>query len=112
MTDQIEWNPVPADENDPRIQAALDELRTMILRPFPAATFSVRHGEDPDALWLEACIDVDDPDIMLDTVLDRLVDMHIEALPVYVMSTQPLERHQRIYREAHPDYVPRSSRGG
>ena len=102
---------VPASEDDPRIQAALAELREMILHAFPDVTFTIQHGEDPDAIWLVACSDQDDPDPILDVVSDRLVDMNIDGLPVHVMPTQPLDRNQRIYREEHPGYAPHTSRG-
>ncbi len=51
----VEWEqptPVPPDKNDPRIQAALAELRERILRHFPAATFDVHLSPDGDIVWL------------------------------------------------------------
>ncbi len=40
-----EW--IATYERDPRVQAALAELREMIQRRFPTATIEVTRGEEP-----------------------------------------------------------------
>ncbi len=92
----VEWEqptPVPPDKNDPRIQAALAELRERILRHFPAATFDVHLSPDGDIVWLDAIVDVDDLDEVTDIVLEREVELQVEeGVPVGVMGRWPEER--------------------
>jgi hypothetical protein len=40
-TDAYVYTPIAPDERDPRIQAALAELRGLILGRYPTATFTV-----------------------------------------------------------------------
>jgi hypothetical protein len=85
-------------EDDLRVQAALAELREMILERYPTATFEV--GRDPDhgaSIFLYATVDLDDPDEVGDLVIDRLLELQIdEALPVHVI---PLRTPARILAE-------------
>jgi hypothetical protein len=85
-------------EDDPRVQAALSELRGMILEHYPTATFEV--GRDPDhgeSIFLYTTVDLDDPDEVGDLVVDRLLELQVdEALPVHVI---PLRTPERILAE-------------
>lgn len=91
---------LPADENDPRIQAALAELRELIARRYPDADFTIFHGEDPDSISLRVEIDVDDLDEVYDVVVDRLVDMQVEeGLPVEVVTVWPIHRVTEYLRQ-------------
>ena len=88
-------------QDDARIQAALTELREMIEAKFPTATFHAYQGEDPEGTYLEAIVDVEDTDDVIDVFLDRLVDMQIEErLPVYVVPVRTPERVARLVAEA------------
>ena len=79
--------------SDPRIDRAVVELRALVERRYPDATFEVFHGEDPDGTYLQAVVDVEDTDEVMDLVIDRLLDLQIEErLPVYFVQTQPLSR--------------------
>jgi hypothetical protein len=81
------------DINDERIQSALAELQSLILARFPAATFTVFEGEDPCGIYLEATVDVEDTDEVIDTYISRMVDMQVdEGLPVYAIVVQPIDR--------------------
>ena|SRR5579883_3006592 len=112
MSEESVWTPVPPDMNDPRIQSALAELRGMILRGFPDAEIEVRRGEDPDGIYMWVTVDLDDPEPVLDLVLERLQDMRVEeGLPIHVVPLTTPKRSRRIYLEEHPEYVPRTSRG-
>ena len=94
LPEQIEPN-----ENDPRIQAALEELRGLIRQRFPAATFTVTHGEDIAGIFLTAIVDVEDLDEVIDPIVSRIVDMQVEeGLPVYVVPEWPLERVREYLR--------------
>ena len=84
---------IAADEHDPRIQAALAELRQKILGRFPGATFSISHGDDPEGIYLEPEVDVDDLDDVADVIVGRLLEMQVsEGLPIYVIPVWPERR--------------------
>ncbi len=52
-------------------------------------------------MYLEAMVDVEDLNDMLDVFIDRLVDMQIEErLPVYVVPVRTPERVARLVAEA------------
>lgn len=102
-TDVYEYHPIASDERDPRIQAALAELREMILRRYPAATFTVTHGEDPEGIYLKPIVDVEDLDEVADVFTDRLIDMQVEeGLPIYVVPVWPIERVRAHLRPTPP----------
>ncbi len=79
---------------DSRIRNALDELCGIILQHYPEATFHVSRAEDdPEIIHLTATADVEDTDEVVDVVIDRMLELHIdEGLPVYVIPVRPLER--------------------
>ena len=84
---------IAPDINDPRIQAALEELRSLVLQHYPTATFVVYEGEDPVGIYLTPIVDVEDLEEVADVFTDRLVHMQVEeGLPVYVVPDIPLER--------------------
>ena len=94
LPEQIEPN-----EHDPRIQAALEELRGLIRQRFPAAAFTVAQGEDPNGIYLTAIVDAEDLDEVIDPIISRIVDMQVEeGLPVYVVPEWPLERVRESLR--------------
>ena len=83
----------PAEQGDPRIDQALEELRVLIRGQWPSATFAVTRGEDPEGIYLETTVDVEDGDEVMDLVVERLLDMQVqERLPVYILVLRPLER--------------------
>lgn len=83
---------VPADVNDPRIRAAVDELRELIATRYPDATFQVYHGEDPEGIHLVPTVDVDDLDDVSAVYRSRLVDLIREGLPIFVFPDIPPHR--------------------
>src|SRR5438105_4527536 len=89
-----------------RVQAAVNELMDTIRSRFPDVSFDVHPGaEDPRETWIVADVDLDDPDEVLDLVIDRLLDLRIEqGLPVHVLPAQAPERVARIQEvKRHPD---------
>ncbi len=98
VPEQIEPN-----ENDPRIQAALAELRALILQSFPDATFIVHRGEEPVVgIYLRPVVDVEDLPKVREMVRPRLVDMQVEeGLPIYVFprSVQNVSERVRQMRD-------------
>ncbi len=98
-TDEFVYNPVPPDEDDPRIQAALAELRDLVLQRFPTATFTVHRGDDPTGIYLTPIVDVEDLDEVIDVVVSRMVDMQVdEGLPVFVVPEWTIERRREHLR--------------
>lgn len=88
------------DDHDPRVMSALSELKAIIQQRYPAATFAISHGEDPEGIYLTATVDIEDTDMVVDLVIDRLVAMQVEeSLPVYLVPLHPpaqtdsLQRH-------------------
>ena len=79
--------------DDPRIQVAIEELKSLIRGRYPEAGFQTYHGEDPEGVYLDAVVDVADTDEVMDLIIDRLLDIQVEqGLPVYVIPLQPVER--------------------
>lgn len=87
---------------DDQTQGALDTLQSMIAERYPAASFEVSHGDDPEGVYLRATVDIDDVDEVLDTVLDPLFTYQVEeGLPIYVVPLQPIERVLQESRRPH-----------
>jgi len=80
---------------DKRSKQAVDELQSIISQHYPTASFSVSRGiDDPEGIDLRATVDVDDPDEVLDRVIDRVVELHVdEGIPIHVI---PLRTPARI----------------
>ena len=77
----------------PQLQAAVTELQDLILGHYPAATFRVARGEDPEGIYVKATVDVEDTDEVMDLVVDRLLQAQIdEGLPLYVILLRPIEK--------------------
>lgn len=83
---------IPADPSDPRVEAALAELRELIIAQYPAATFTQYYNDDTDLIWLRVVVDVDDLDEVTDVTGERVVEMLEAGLPVAVVATWPPER--------------------
>lgn len=85
---------------DPRTQGALDELRRVIEERYPGAQFDVAFGHDePKNVHLMTAVDLDDPDEVLDLVIDRLVELQVEErIPVYVIPLRTPERRLAALR--------------
>jgi hypothetical protein len=77
----------------PQIQGAVEELRTLIAARYPGTRFDVFERADPEGVRLQATVDVEDTDEVMDVVMDALYDIQVErGLPVYVVTEQPLPR--------------------
>lgn len=84
-------------ELDERMQTAVEELKRLISSKFPVVSFSVHEGEDSERIHLDATVDMDDPDAVLDFVIERLVEMQVEqGLPVVVIPMRAAERNQSL----------------
>ncbi len=85
--------------DDPRMQRALQEMQDLIRGRYPEATFAVTHGEDPEGVWLNATVDVEDPDEVTDLVIERMLALQLdEELPLFVLPLLPAERVAEMLR--------------
>jgi hypothetical protein len=76
-----------------RIEDAITELQAMIRARYPEATFDVAPGEDPDGTYIWTTVATDDPDLVLDCVVDRLLALQIdEGIAVHVIPIRAPER--------------------
>jgi hypothetical protein len=77
-----------------RRQHAVTELIHLIQAAVPSATFRLRPGiDDPEATYLVATVDIDDPDAVLDVVAERLLALQVdEGVPVHVLPIHPSQR--------------------
>lgn len=85
-----------------RRRHAVEELTSLISRRYPTASFLIGPGEDdPTITHITAIIDIDDPDEVLDLVIDRELALQIdEGIPVYVIPIQPPDRSLAAMRRA------------
>ena len=78
---------------DPKIQAALKELAALISQHYPDASFRVSRGEDnPAIIQLVTTVDLEDTDVVHDVVMERVLALHDQDLPIFVVTERPLER--------------------
>lgn len=85
--------------SDPRVQAAVEEIKGLIACHYPEATFTVGLGDDPEGVYLRPVVDIEDRGEVVDVFLDRLVEFQVEdALPLYVVVDRPPERNAAILR--------------
>jgi hypothetical protein len=89
----------PVNADDPVIQAAIEELKGLISKRFPTAQFQVYEGDDPHGIYLETTVDLEDTDEVMDVIVDRLVDMHVEGIPVYTSTLRTPEREEAVRRQ-------------
>jgi hypothetical protein len=83
------------DLSAPRMQAAIEELKRLIHRHYPEATFRVEPGDDPTGMYVLATVDVEETEAVVEVYIDRLLELQIdEGLAVCVMPVCPLARVQ------------------
>jgi hypothetical protein len=91
-----------------KIDRAIEELEQMIARRYPTATFAVtRAADEPENVHLVTTVDLEDPDEMLDLVMDRLLELQIdERVPVHVIPIRPPERTLSSAQQPTPRRTP------
>lgn len=89
------------EEIDTRTLAAIDEMQTLILQHYPGATFEVQRSiDDPEAIHLWVTVDLEDPDEVVDLVIEPMMEIQIEReIPLFVIPIRTPERI-RAMREA------------
>ncbi len=86
---------------DPRRQDAVKELEELVRQRYPATSFAVEPGiDDPDTTHIVATVDLDDPDEVVDLVIDRMLAMQLEeGIPVYLIPIRTPERVAKLARQ-------------
>ena len=88
---------------DPKRAAAVRELTALVAQHYPETSFVVVPGQDdPEATHIIATVDVDDPDDVVDLVIDRMLVLQIqEGLPVHLIPIRTPERVASLLRSRH-----------
>src|SRR5437762_532310 len=85
-----------AEQNltDPRIHQAVEELTNIIRARWPSAGIEVmRAVDDPEAIHLNATVDIEDTEDVIDAVINRVLELQLdEGLPIHVIPVRPPER--------------------
>ena len=83
---------------EPRVQAAIEELKGLITARYPEAAFRVStRADEPPPVHLYATVDVEDTDEVLDVVIDRLLELQIdEEIPLHVIPLHTPERNAEL----------------
>ncbi len=79
---------------DPRRLHAVTELTDLIRSQYPDAAFQIGSGTDePGSTYLTVVVDLDDPDEVMDLIIDRLIELQVEQnIPISVIPTRTPER--------------------
>ena len=87
---------------DSRREEAIAELTGLVAAHYPSASFIIAPAEDnPGATHITAVVDVEDPDEVLDLVIERELAWQLEeGVPVYVIPVQPPARILDAVRRA------------
>ncbi len=83
-----------AQAPDPKVDRALEELKVIIRQRYPEAQFRIGTSpDDPDIIELVTVVDDDDPNQLLDLVVDRQMELQIDdGLPIFVVTEPTPER--------------------
>jgi hypothetical protein len=80
--------------------AAIDEMRTIISRSHPEATYETYLDLEGASVWLRAVVDVDDTDDVVDLYIKRLLDLQSEeGVRLHVLPVRTPERIERDFQE-------------
>ena len=87
-----------------RMDAAIAEIKDLILARYPDATFETGLGDDPVGTYMTVTVDVEDTDEVVDVIVERNLEMQVEeGIPLYVIPVRPIER---IMAELHAQGAP------
>lgn len=73
------------------VAAAIEILKGLIQAKYPQATFEISDApDDPGDIDLWTIVDVEDPEEVLDLVMERLLDYQVERrIPIHVIPVRP-----------------------
>lgn len=81
------------DNPDAKLRDAIDELTSLIGRRYPAASFDISEApDDPETVHVYATVDVDEPEQVLDLVIERVLALQEEGIPIHVIPLRTPER--------------------
>lgn len=86
------------------IQQAVAELQRLIATHYPGTTFDVGPGgDDPAGTYITATVDLDDPDEVMDLVIEHVLALQIDdGLPIHVVPIRTPERVVLQQRASRP----------
>lgn len=87
-------NQARSEALEPWIVRALDDLTERIRMRYPDAEFDIELGiDDPNAIHLIVTVDIEEPEDVVDLVIDRVLEIQVEErLPIHVIALRPLKR--------------------
>ena len=71
---------------EPAIRQAVQELRALISARYPDAAFAVFERNDPDGIRLQATVDLEDTDEVMDAVVDAFFHIQVGSMACRSMS--------------------------
>jgi hypothetical protein len=72
----------------------------MILAKYPDAKIQAEIGFEPLGVYLFTTVDLDDPDEVLELVLNRVLEFIVdEDIPIHVLPLQTDERNRKLREE-------------
>ncbi len=88
---------------DPQRRVAVHELIALIAQKYLGTSFEIGPGiDDPEATHITAVVDLDDPDEVMDLIIDRLVELQVDdSLPISVIPIRTPERVAALLRTQH-----------
>jgi hypothetical protein len=84
------------------MEAAIAEIQQLISSHYPTATYTIYEWDDPEGIFMDAVVDTEDLEAVLDLFRDRLLDWQIEdLLPLFVIPERTPEKQAALLaREA------------
>jgi hypothetical protein len=97
---------------DPRRQSAVRELKELVAHRYPDTSFTVEPAiDDPATTHIVATVDLDDPDEVVDLVIDRMLELQLqEGIPVYVLPVRAPERVAALTKQLREEGLRPSAR--
>ena len=85
----------------PPMRAAVLELEGLVRQQYPDASFRImRSPDDERSVDVVTTVDLDDPDAVMDLVVDRVMELQIEQkLPIHVVPVRTPERTAKLHAE-------------
>jgi hypothetical protein len=86
---------------DPQRRSAVKELKELVATRYPTTSFVIEPGiDDPETTHIVATVDLDDPDEVVDLVIDRMLELQLEeGIPVYVLPIRTPERVEKLAKD-------------
>ncbi len=83
-----------------QLQAAIADMQQLIRDRYSTSTFEIEPGEDPGTTWIWARVDVDDPDEVVNLIIEPLLALEIDqGVFLDVIPAHTRERIEAMLRE-------------